>query len=58
MVKILWRGKNKKTGEGHLKRYVKPADPNATIKKDPKDSEYYIIEGSAIISSKPIIVQK
>ena len=56
MSKILWRGKNKKTGEGTLERNFLPADPKAKLAKD-KDG-YYIITAEAMVSSKPVVVKK
>ena len=56
MSKILWRGKDKETGELELKNSVLPADPKAVLKQD-KDG-YWIIVGDAVLSSQPVVVKK
>ena len=55
MSKILWKGNDKGDGELQLERYIKPADPEAVIKKD---GDSWVIVGDAILGSQPIIHKK
>ncbi len=55
MTKILWRGKDEKTGKKELKKSVLPADPNAVLEQD---GDTWIIKGNAIVGSKPITIKK